>query len=65
MHYLYKSLLPVNSTCSNLLLGNFPAIRQTYYLAIDVLNHIGIKNQELASPAIYVTPNKQKVFIVQ
>ena len=47
MHYLYKSLLLVNSTCSNLLLGNFPAIRQTDYLVIDVSDHIKLKIKNL------------------
>ena len=65
MHYLYKSLLSVNSTCSNLLIGDFTAIRQTDYLMIDVSNHIEIKNQELASPTNYVTPKKQRVFVLQ
>ena len=47
MHYLYKSLLLVNSTCSNLLLGNFPAIRQTDYLVIDISDHIELKVKNL------------------
>ena len=62
MHHLYKSLLPVNCTCSNLLLGNFPAIRQTDYLVIDILNCVRIKYQELASPSKLCHPKQTEGF---
>ena len=47
MHYFYKSLLLVNSTYPNLLLSNFPAIRQTDNLVIDVSDCIKLKIKDL------------------
>ena len=63
MHYLYKSLLLINSTCSNLLLGNFPAIRQTDYLVIDISDHIKlrIKNFLLQLP---MSPQTNRGFLL-